>query len=168
MRIEPVYFLLLFFFMSCSTCGNDLKDRSHANEAIKKDASSMADALRERDYVEFMSYSPTIIIEGVGGKDAYLDYVKKMYDDFDEQGVKIHDIKFGEIEQLIRNNGEAQAVLSQELILKSNMKMDTIQSTLIAVKKRNSDRWLFMTANDRSWEDMKKIYPYLHEELHWD
>lgn len=168
MRIRSVYLLLFVLVMSCSTCGNDLKERAQVNEAIKRDASSMADALRERDYEEFMSYSPTIIIEGVGGKDAYLEYVKMLYDDLDEQGLEVHDIKFGEIEQLIRNNGETQAVLSQELILKSNMKMDTIQSTLIAVKKRNSDRWLFMTANDRSWEDMKKIYPYLHEELRWD
>lgn len=154
--------------MSCSNCGNDLKDTSQVNEAIKSDASSMADALIKKDYEEFMSYSPAIIIEGVGGKDAYLDYVKKMYDDFDEQGIKIHDIKFGEIKQLSRKNGETQAVLSQELFLRSNIKMDTVQSTLIAVKKRDSDRWLFMTANNRSWEDMKKFYPYLHEELQWD
>ena len=123
----------------------------------------MAEALMEKKYGEFVDYSPTIIVEGVGGRTRFIEYLQMLDQQNAAQGIEIISVEIGKSLDISKEGGEVQILLEQNV--KSRMQGQEIirEDSLIGIRTRRGDAWKFFNVGGQSDSILRQSYPYLHD-----
>lgn len=159
-------FIYVFIVGSCSDCsGPGISDDQIREQAVSE-AELMSDAYINKEYDEFVSYSPPILIEGLGGADQYIEYLVILDEQNREEQTEIVDIEIGQVLDISRERNSIQVLMEQSVHSQRRGRRSTRKDSLIGVKEGINAEWKFLNVGGVGDSILRVRYPYLHED--WD
>lgn len=160
------FFLFILIIGSCSDCsGPGISDAQIREQAVRE-ARQMSDAYIKKEYKKFVSYSPPILIEGLGGADRYIEYLELLDEQNSEEQTQILDIQIGKVLDISKEGTSIQVLLEQKVHSKLAGGRVTRSDSLIGVREGMNDDWKFLNVGGVGDSILRVRYPYLHE--NWD
>ena len=140
-------------------------DAPPAPESIRAAAQSCADAMLKGDFEAFANFTHPKLIEMFGGRQKFIDTIKKGDADMKAQKTSITSFTVRAPEGTTKGGADLFAVVPTTLammIRDSKIKQD---GYLIAVSSDNGAHWTFVTGDGIERAKLKEILPNLPEEL---
>lgn len=159
-------FIYVFIVGSCSECSYPVISDDQIKEQAVSEAEQMSDAYIKREYDEFVSYSPPILIEGLGGRDQYISYLEILDEKNREEQTKILDIEIGQVLGISRKRNSIQVLMEQRVHSQQGGRRSIRKDSLIGVKEGIKDEWKFLNVGSVGDSILRVRYPYLHD--YWD
>lgn len=161
-----VIIISVFFMGSCSDCSGPGMPEGQIREQAVSEAEQMSDAYINREYGDFVSYSPPILIEGLGGTGRYIEYLEILDEQNREEGTEILDIEIGQVLDISRKGNSIQVLMEQSVHSQQRGRRSTRKDSLIGVKEGINADWKFLNVGGAGDSILRVRYPYLHE--NWD
>lgn len=131
---------------------------SFAQNNIKAEATKMGNALVNKDYKTFVSYSYPKILEQMGGTEKMAASIEQQMKGMENAGTTIVAISYENPSPIIKAGKELQCTIPQQMIMVSGKNKIAAKSTLICISKDNGKHWYFLDAGER---DIKTIHQQL-------
>src|SRR6056297_1752522 len=154
------------FVFSCSDCrGPGISDQQIREQAVAE-AKEMSNAYMNKEYRDFVSYSPPILIEGLGGEEQFIEYLELLDERNREEQTKILNIEIGEVLVVKKKGTSIQVLLEQKVDSELAGRRVTRSDSLIGVREGMNADWKFLNVGGAGDSILRVRYPYLHED--WD
>jgi len=158
--------LSVIFIGSCSDCaGPGISDKQIREQALDE-AKEMSNAYMNKEYRDFVSYSPSILIEGLGGEDQFIEYLEMLDEQNLEGQTKILDIEIGKVLDVSKEGTSIQVLIEQKVHSEVAGRRVTRSDSLIGVREGMNADWKFLNVGGGGDSILRVRYPYLHEG--WD
>ncbi len=133
--------------------------------AIKVQAMDMGNAVIKNDFNSFVKYMHPAIVSFAGGKETMKIKMDSAYSMMKQFGVTFKRYSIGNPGAVISYKGGLQAVLPQNIILKTPMGELLTETSLIALSNNKGKSWFFIDTNVYNGDKLKKILPDLSPKL---
>ncbi len=132
--------------------------------ALKRDFQEMYLAFQMNDFDKFITYIHPLIMEPVG-TDNYKNVIKAAREYLTSQNISI---KAAEIDTVLFTHNflnNIQSIVKGNVVFTTPRGDSTVLQRTICISEDNGKKWYYFNTTDKSFEEIKKNFPYLHEDL---
>jgi hypothetical protein len=128
--------------------------------SVGGDLETMMEAFVEKDYETYIDFTPSLIIQSIGGKQKYREFLDLYYDHLESSNLRIRGSILDSIIQFQYSGLESQVLLIQKTDFEG---VDTsfYQMNYLLGFKPLLGSWQFMNIKEFNLEDIRKIAPSL-------
>ena len=154
MRLKQLFFLLLISTVTFA----------QQPAVIKKQAEQMGNALLQRDYKTFVTFTYPTVVKEMGGAEKMAGSIRKQMEDM-QKSATILSITYGQPSTVISEGKELQCTVPQEMIIKTAQGKIKSTSTLLAFSSDKGEHWHFVDAGDRDIATVRTTLPNASKKL---
>jgi hypothetical protein len=133
---------------------------SFQKKSLHRDFQAMTEALNNKDFDLFMSFSPDLLVQSVGGKDKFRMYLQMYEDGKEETGILLKGSQLDSILQFHYTGMECQALL-REISFFGNQDTAFRTNNYLMGFKPLFGNWQFVTLRDFDFKELRKVMPTL-------
>lgn len=154
MRLKQLFLLLLISTVSFG----------QQADIIRKQAEQMGNALLQKDYKTFVTFTYPPIVKQMGGADKMAGSIHKQMEEM-QRSATIQSITYGQPSAVISEGQELQCTVPQEMIIKTQQGKIKTVSTLLAFSRDKGAHWYFVDAGDRNIATIRTSLPNASKKL---
>ncbi len=126
--------------------------------SVGADLEKMMEAFVEKDYETYIDFTPAIIIQSIGGKQKYREFLDLYYDNLESSNLIIKGSRLDSIIQFQYSGLESQVLLIQKTDFEG---VDTsfFQMNYLIGFKPLLGSWKFMNIKEFNLEEIRKVAP---------
>lgn len=125
----------------------------------------MGKTLANEDYEGFVAFNHPVLVQAYGGKQKAIELFQTTLTQQKRDGVYFQDITFDKILDIKRRGREIQAVVLQNIRTMEYGETKVNQQKTLAVSENGGKSWYFLSIQDQSKDEIKKIFPDLNNDL---
>lgn len=147
------------------SCNNKIRTPKNDNERIVNlmvDALDFSKSLQNMDLSKFVDLTNSKFVELNGGKQSYLQDLKKGLEQISKSGQKIVKVSIKEANVIIKGENSFYSILDQESIQSFSYpgsKEFSIDSKVLAVSLDNGVTWKFLNVDFLKSFDLSQLFP---------
>lgn len=155
-------FCFIFLFLLVFSAGHSQFDTAFVKTGIRNCADSLCHGFKTKNWELFSRYSYPAMIGALGGQEEFKNYMAIMFDPFPDSAWKVYEP--GKILQIIKTQGDLQALIELKSVLEWEDKLITTITHLIGESWNGGLHWTFFDSEgDRAKALL--IKPDLNEQL---
>ncbi len=125
----------------------------------------MSAAIITRDHASIAELTEPKIVEMVGGKQALIEHLRKMFEPSNATAFQIHSMKFADPTDAKLVGDKLLAVVPYEGIIESSSKTVFVQSCYIAARDASGGDWYFVDCRGADKGKLHEAFPKYDSQL---
>lgn len=139
-------------------------DAKNLTPVLTTNMEKMGSALRNEQYLEFLKYNHPLMIQSIGGQNKMIELLQNTMSELKRVGTNIESIELDEISEIQQSGkNDIQALTYQNIKYTGSNQKD--RQKVLAVSENGGDNWYFITIQNKTLAEVKKIFPSLNPQF---
>ena len=172
--MKRIYFTtLIFFSIFCIYASGQVsaeqEAKSDQNEievkypSLMNDAEEMAEAFKTNNFEKFASYMHPKLIAKIGGKESFINGLKKIIRDFEAKTLTMVEYTIKSPTQLIEQDSNVFTIMKTVTVIKVGNENITQETGLLGISENNGKDWKFIRVETK--ESIKPFFPNIIDKV---
>jgi len=162
MKHPFIFTFLCILVWGCQS--HEVNTKEISNKAHQQ-ANKMAEFIVKRNADSLISLNYPRLIQLSGGKDKIIEYMRKIWKKYDDDGVKILSIQVDNPPKMVYYHGLYQCTISQTMVMQKGDKKVEVKSAMIGLSTDNGNKWYFLDVTSQKLSNIKATLPEISNEL---
>ena len=155
---------ILTFFLINQFYNKKSWNTQNLTPVLNQNMVKMGSALRNEQYLEFLKYNHPLMIQSIGGQNKMIELLQNTMRELKKVGTNIESIELDEISEIQQSGkNDIQALTYQNIKYTGSNQKD--RQKVLAVTENGGDNWYFITIQNKTLAEVKKIFPSLNPQF---